>query len=93
MFDPYLLGHMNRDHLYKAVHRPRVSRISGWISAVVLVDGRVAGTWTHVAAKQVMRITVEQFWELKPKTVTEVRRKAEVLADTLGLANAEVTMD
>ena len=93
LFDPYLLGHMNRDHLYEAVHRPRVSRTSGWISAVVLVDGRVAGTWTHMAAKQVMRITVEQFWELKPKTVTEVRRQAQVLADTLGLAKAEVTMD
>ena len=92
LFDPYLLGHLNRDHLYAAVHRPRVSRTSGWISAVVLVDGRVAGTWTHVAAKQVLRITVEPFWELKSKTLTEVRRRAEALAETLGLASAEVVV-
>src|SRR4029077_21279577 len=39
-FDPYLLGHLNRDHLFPSVHRARVSRTAGWISAVVLVDGR-----------------------------------------------------
>ena len=51
-FDPYLMGHNNRDHLFEPAYRPRVSRIAGWISAVVLVDGRVVGTWTHDVAKQ-----------------------------------------
>ena len=59
---------------------------------MVLVDGRVAGTWTHVAAKQVLRITVEPFWELKSKTVTEVRRRTQALAERLGLAHAEVVV-
>src|SRR6202022_63156 len=54
LFDPYLLGHVNRDHLYEAVHRSRVSRTAGWISAVVLEDGRVAGTWSHLVAKQAL---------------------------------------
>jgi hypothetical protein len=92
LFDPYLLGHMNRDHLYAAVHRSRVSRTSGWISAVVLVEGRVAGTWTHTAVKQTLRIKVEPFRRLAPKTLIEVRRRAETLAGSLGLAKAEVTI-
>ena len=92
LFDPYLLGHVNRDHLYAAVHRSRVSRTSGWISAVVLVDGRVAGTWSHVAAKNVLRISVKPFLDLKSNTLVEVRRRAESLAETLGLAKPEVTI-
>ena len=92
LFDPYLLGHVNRDHLYAAIHRSRVSRTAGWISAVVLVDGRVAGTWSHVAVRQVLRISVEPFWDLKSKTLVEVCRRAESLAETLGLATAEVTI-
>jgi hypothetical protein len=92
VFDPNLLGHANRDHLYAAVHRSRVSRTAGWISAVVLVDGRVAGTWSHAVAKQNLRIKVEPFWRLAPKTLAEVRRRADSLAETLGLAKAEVTI-
>jgi hypothetical protein len=90
LFDPYLLGHVNRDHLYEAIHRARVSRTSGWISAVVLVDGRVAGTWSHIAAKQTLRVTVEPFKRLTAKTLTEVRRRAESLAETLSLEKVEV---
>src|SRR5581483_7714039 len=30
-FDPYLLGHNNRDHLFDAEHRWKVSRVAGWI--------------------------------------------------------------
>jgi hypothetical protein len=90
LFDPYLLGHVNRDHLYEAVYRSRVSRTSGWISAVVLVDGRVAGTWTHVAAREALRIKVEPFKRLAAKTVAELRRRADSIAETLGMAKAEV---
>ena len=90
LFDPYLLGHVNRDHLYAAIHRSRVSRTSGWISAVVLVDGRVAGTWSHTAAKQTLRITVQPFQRLAAMTLAEVRRRAESLAATLSLEKAEV---
>jgi hypothetical protein len=90
LFDPYLLGHVNREHLYEAIHRSRVSRTAGWISAVVLVDGRVAGTWTHSAAKQTLSIKVDPFQRLAPKTLAAIRRRADSLAETLGLAKAEV---
>jgi hypothetical protein len=89
-FDPYLMGHSTRDHLFETVHSPKVSRTAGWISAVVLVDGRVAATWTHVTAKEILRIRVEPFERLTPKTKAEVKHRAELLAETLGLAKAEV---
>ncbi len=90
LFDPYLLGHASRDHLVEAVHRARVSRTAGWISAVVLVDGRVAATWSHTVAKETLRIAVEPLRRLPPKAQIEIRNRAEELAATLGLARAEV---
>jgi len=89
-FDPYVMGHSSRDHIVEAANLSRVSRTAGWISAVVLVDGHVAGTWTHVAARNTLRITVEPFGRLSAKTAAEVRRRAESLAEVLGLAKAEV---
>ena len=89
-FDPYLMGHTRRDHIVEAANLSKVSRTAGWISAVVLVDGQVAGTWTHVAPKDTLRITVEPFRRLSAKTKAEVRRRADSLAETLGLAKADV---
>jgi len=90
-FDPYVMGHSSRDHIVEAANLSKVSRTAGWISAVVLVDGKVAGTWKHVVAGDAgLRITVEPFRRLSAKTTAGVRRKAESLAEALGLAKAEV---
>jgi hypothetical protein len=89
-FDPYVMGHSSRDHIVEAANLPKVSRTAGWISAVVLVDGQVAGTWTHLAPKDTLRITIEPFRRLSAKTMADVRRRAESLAGTLGLAKADV---
>jgi Winged helix DNA-binding domain len=89
-FDPYLLGHANRDHLFASEHRSRVSRTAGWISAVVLVDGRVVATWTHGVAKRALTVTVDPFRKLSPSTLKGVRASADSLAAALGLAEAAV---
>jgi hypothetical protein len=91
-FDPYLLGHDNRDHLYEAAHRARVSRAAGWISAVVLVDGRVGATWSHTVVKQTLRIAVDPLKRLPPNARPEIRKRAEELGVTLGVARVEVTV-
>ena len=89
-FDPYVMGHSSRDHIVEAANLSKVSRTAGWISAVVLVDGRVAGTWSHVASKGTLQISVEPFQRLAPKTRVEIRHRAESFAQTLGLARTEV---
>lgn len=89
-FDPYVMGHSNRDHLFDATHRWKVSRVAGWISPVVLADGRVLGTWSHVAAGKTLRIEVESFKSLPAKVKSEVRVRAESIARALDLPKAEV---
>jgi len=89
-FDPYLMGHNKRDHLFASEYRARVSRVAGWISAVVLVDGRVVATWTHQPAKKTLSVTVEPFKKLSSWTVKEVRLRAQSIAAALGLDEAAV---
>ena len=48
LFDAYTLGlgrHSELEPHLPAAHHPRVFRPQGWISAVVLLDGAIQGTW------------------------------------------------
>jgi len=89
-FDPYLMGYSNRDHLFDRKHASKVSRTAGWISAVVLVEGQVAGTWTHTVAAKSLRITVEPFKALPPALKSEIQLRAKALAESLDVAKVEV---
>ncbi|MEA2643420.1 MAG: hypothetical protein QOG08_446, partial [Chloroflexota bacterium] len=89
-FDPYLMGHSGRDHLFEPAYRARVSRTAGWISPVVLVDGQVVATWSHSIAKEVLRIAVEPFHRLPPKLRPEIRLRAVELAATMGLSRVDL---
>ena len=51
-FDSYLLAHREKDHLLSPHHYKRVYRNQGWISPVVLIDGAIAGVWSHKAQGQ-----------------------------------------
>src|SRR5438270_6897520 len=83
-FDPYLMGHATRDHLFDKAHRWKVSRVAGWISPVVLVDGRVLGVWTHTVTKQRLRLELKPFAVLPPRVIKEVAARAESIAQALG---------
>ena len=90
LFDPYLLGHDNRDHLFEPEHAAKVSRPAGWISAVVLVDGSVIGTWTHSVARKKLRIAVAPFTSLKRPVAAGIRARAQEIATALGVRDFAV---
>jgi len=92
LFDPYLMGHSSRDHLFDIAYRPRVSRTSGWISAVVLVEGRVVATWTHKLVKGMLSIAVDPFERMPPKAKPAIRARAEELAASVGAKKVELTI-
>ena len=89
-FDPYLMGHVKRDHLFERDYAPKVSRTAGWISAVMLVDGRVVATWTHRVANKTLRVTIEPFQRLSPEVLAQVKQCAGELAAALGETKADV---
>jgi hypothetical protein len=92
LFDPYLMGHSSRDHLFDVAYRSRVSRTSGWISAVVLVEGRVVATWTHKVVKETLKIAVDPFERMPPKAKPAIRARAEELAASMGAKKVELTV-
>jgi len=87
-----LMGHAKRDHIVAVEHGSRVSRTAGWISAVVLSEGRVVATWTHEVKKGTLAMRVDPLRKLAPATLKEVRLQADALAEALGLDHAAVTL-
>jgi hypothetical protein len=83
-FDPYLMGHATRDHLFDKEHRWKVSRVAGWISPVILVDGRVLGVWSHTLARQKVRIELKPFAPLTRRVIKQAETRAESIAEALG---------
>jgi hypothetical protein len=80
-FDHYVVaaprGH---DAVLPAAHRARIYRPQGWLSPVLLVDGRMAGTWSHaVGPGGGVTVTIAPFGRLG----AAVRAGAEADADRL----------
>jgi hypothetical protein len=80
-FDDYLLGWRGRDLVLEARFARRVHTGGGWIHPVVVVDGRVAGTWRARRAGGRLELTVEPFAARLPG---EVRPGLEAEAADIG---------
>jgi uncharacterized protein YcaQ len=93
-FDSFLLGHRDRTHLVGAVHHETVYRPQGWVYPVVLVDGAVAGIWSHRREGGDLRVQVTWFSKTVSRDVAaRVREEAEELGRFLGcsVVTAEVS--
>jgi uncharacterized protein YcaQ len=65
--------------------RARVHRAQGWVSPVVLMDGRMVGVWRHERAGKALRVTVEPFPGRRPRGLTGgVKEEVDRLAAFLG---------
>lgn len=81
MFDAYTLGiGRNIEALLPAKYKLRVYRPQGWITAVVLVNGRIEGVWQHKAGRSETTITVEMFSRPSALVRKGIQAEAERLA-------------
>jgi uncharacterized protein YcaQ len=88
-FDPWVLGATRVEGLLDPAHKPLVYRAQGWISPVVLVDGRISGVWKHTQRGRRLIVEVEPFVRLPKWARANVEAEAERLAGFLG---AELTV-
>jgi len=79
-FDTYLLAHHDKEHLLSKENYKRVYRNQGWISAVVLVDGEIAGVWSYKPRGKKLAVEVEPFGKLSKVTRAGIEREAGSLA-------------
>ena len=85
-FDMWTIG-AARDAaaLLDPAHRKRVYRDQGWISPVLLVNGRMEGVWKHERKGARLTLSVQPFAGRPPKWAREqVEAEAERLAEFLG---------
>ncbi len=75
-FDSFLLGHKKKDHLVDMAHKGRVYLNQGWISPVLLIGGRVHGTWRYRRKGKCMSIEVETFRRMKQEYKRAIRKEA-----------------
>jgi hypothetical protein len=71
-FDPYLLGHAAKDHMVEPRNYKRVYRDQWWISAVVLVNGRIEGTWTYSKRRGRTEVDIQPFKKLSVKVRDQI---------------------
>lgn len=91
-FDPYVLAPLShRAAIIPEGHLDDVSRTAGWISAVVLIDGFVAGTWTADDTADGTKLQVQPFVPLTPRVTAALADRAGALA-ARGLVPAPVSV-
>jgi Winged helix DNA-binding domain len=83
-FDVYVAGTRPRGSLVDQRFQDRVYRKAGWVSPVVLVDGMVAGVWSHERAGGRLQVTVEPFQRLGSEQQRQLAEQADQLGSFLG---------
>ena len=83
MFDAYTHGLRDYDPLLPSAFRRLVFRPQGWISAVVLVDGRVGGVWEYKTKKSGTTVNVRMFASPNAGVREAIVAEAERLNDFL----------
>src|SRR5258708_6676459 len=79
-FDPYLLGHARKDHLVERCDYKQVYRDQWWISAVILVNGRIEGTWTRSKRRGRTEVDIRPFKKLSAAVRSKIEDEAASLA-------------
>ena len=91
-FDTFLLGHRERQHLVAREYHPSFYRAQGWITPVVLVDGRVAAIWKHAREGNRLRINVTKLGHISRRVAGIIQEEARDLGRFLGIPNVDVSI-
>jgi len=89
-FDSYLMGHRDKSSLVGACHYKKVFRVAGWVSQVVLVGGRIAGTWEQTPKRGHLGVVVSLFEPQPDEVCARIEEEACVVAHFLGAPRAQV---
>lgn len=92
-FDPYVVGSLRQlDEVVVGPNKARVSRPQGWISPVLVVDGRIAGIWTGDRRGDTLSITIEPFEPLARPVHAKLAGAADRVAVASGATGADLVV-
>ena len=92
-FDQYVVASTRQaDNLLPGPLRARVYRPQGWLSPVLLVDGRMDGVWKHERKGARLAVTIEPFVDVPPWAVKAAEDEAARLGEFLGAARSHLDL-
>ena len=77
-FDEYLIAYKDRSQLLEPIHAPQVLTVNGIFRPILVVDGRVAGTWQRSTGKQ-GGVELRPFGELPDGVLPTLTEAAEAV--------------
>lgn len=85
-FDPYVIGaSAHAESLLPGVLRGLIYRPQGWVSPVLLVNGRMEGVWRHEVKGRRVEVSVQPFGKSPAWVRRAAKEEAAHLAAFLGL--------
>ncbi len=83
-YDNYLLGYSSRGLVAASEHEARIHPGGGIIHAVVLVDGRAAGTWELKRRGESLELIVDPFEKIPPVVIDGIKAEMAKISHFLG---------
>ena len=91
-FDQYVVAApRGADAVLAEEVRARVYRAQGWLSPVLLVDGRIAGVWSHEHKRGALTVRIEPFSDPGAAVRAGAQAEAARLAAYLGAGELDVS--
>lgn len=91
-FDSFLLGHKSHHNIVGPREHGLVYRPAGWVSPVLLVDGRAAGVWSHTRKNKILDVHVNPFARVPSGVASALRGEAEELGKFLDCEDVNVRL-
>ncbi len=91
-FDSFLLGHKSHLNIVDEKNRKKVYRSQGWVSPVVLVDGRALGVWSHIQKKDDLEVRVTPFSKLSSQVSDRVKEEMSDLGRFLECSSVKTVI-
>ena len=83
-FDVFLLAHAEKSHMVHDRHYKLIYRNQGWISPVILLDGKVIGTWSQKVTGKKLAIALKPFDRLPKSLHPQIEAETERIAKFVG---------
>jgi hypothetical protein len=84
-FDAYVFSpKSHRQHTWPAGHHGRISRIAGWITPCLLVDGLIGGVWGYTRGSARVSVEIEPLTRLTRAHRSKAERQARDLEPLFG---------
>ena len=83
-FDVFLLAHAEKSHMVHDRHYKLIYRNQGWISPVILLDGKVIGTWSHKVTGKKLAIALSPFDKLPKSLNDQIESETQRIAKFVG---------